>query len=528
MPALTTSPAHRLTRRRMLALATAVSATAAVAPGLTFGHQSASTPEVERSPVAMSLDADASSLLQRVADAVVTAMQQHLVPGAAVGVIVGDREEHAVFGIASTSSLRPVTPETRFQIGSVTKTVTGTGIWRLIDEGSLDLDAPLRTYLPDLTLMDAEAAELVTVANLLDHSGGWYGDEGFDTGSSDDALARYVADRVPELPQVFSPGQFFSYNNAGFSMLGRLIEVSTGTDYRTAIRQLVIDPLGMDDSTLDHDEVRARPYADGHQALVVNGQLTLAVATPLWLPRSVDSAGGIWSTTRNLVRYARFHMANGVVPGPANILGPEALALMREPVIDVPGATTLQMGRDWFVQDLDGVRVASHGGDTVGQHADLVMIPEYGFAMTVLTNSQGGGAAVAAAALDAALAEIPELASLVGRVGLGPEMSVAPDTAPVDVAPERLTEYVGRFADPGQSLTFTATNDGLSVLLETLVQPGAFTVDLNPAPLPELPVSFVADDIAALGQARIPFVRDADGTVRWVSMGLRLLPRVDD
>jgi Beta-lactamase len=98
------------------------------------------------------------------------------------------------FSVAS-----PVTPETLFQIGSLTRTYIGTAIWRLIDEGALSLDASVRTHLPDLTLMDDAVAAEVTVANLLDHSAGWYGDKGFETGNGDDAIACYVAERLPQL-----------------------------------------------------------------------------------------------------------------------------------------------------------------------------------------------------------------------------------------------------------------------------------------------------------------------------------------
>ena len=129
-------------------------------------------------PLSSTLDADASPQFRTVVEALVAAMQVHQVPGAAIGLLAGDREEHATVGLASLSSLRPVTPETLFQIGSLTKTYTGTAIWRLIDEGVLALDAPVRTYISELRLMDEAAAAEVTVGNLLDHSAGWYGDEG--------------------------------------------------------------------------------------------------------------------------------------------------------------------------------------------------------------------------------------------------------------------------------------------------------------------------------------------------------------
>ena len=390
----------------------------------------------------------------------------------------------------------------------------------------LDLDATVRTYLPDLTLMDADVAEKVTVSNLLDHSAGWYGDEGFDTGEGDDALARYVAERLPQLPQIFPLGSSFSYNNAAFTVLGRLIEVVTGTTYRAAIQSLVLDPLGLNDSLLDQDAVRERPYADGHVGLMINGRVSVAVQTPLWIPRSVDPAGGIWSTTHDLLRYARFHMDTAAVAGDANVVDPESLAQMQEPAIDVPGLS-LQMGKDWFVQDVDGIRAFYHGGDTLGQHADLVMIPEQSFALAVLTNGQGGGTPTAAAALNAALAGIPELATLSGKIGLISALAALADAPSVDLPAAEMDEYVGRFADPGQALTFAKTNAGLELTLETIDQPGGWTASINPSPAPPMPVTLLAKDDAVMAGSRLPFVRDADGHVAWVSLGLRLLPRVD-
>lgn len=149
------------------------------------------------------------------AEVLVDAMRQHRIPGTALGILAGDREEHATFGVASLNSLEPVDPDTLFQIGSLAKTYTATVIWRLIDEGALALDAPVRTYIPDLRLRDEAIAAGVTVGNLLDHTAGWYGDEGFDTGEGDDALARYVAERLPQLPQLFPLGEFFSYKFHG-------------------------------------------------------------------------------------------------------------------------------------------------------------------------------------------------------------------------------------------------------------------------------------------------------------------------
>jgi CubicO group peptidase (beta-lactamase class C family) len=471
------------------------------------------------------LGADASPEFRVVTEALVAAMQQYQVPGAAIGLLAGDREEHATFGVASLSSLRPVMPETLFQIGSLTKTFTGTAIWHLFDAGALALDAPVRTYIPDLTLMDETAAAEVTVGNLLDHSAGWYGDEGFDTGDDDGAIARYVAERLPQLPQLFPVGAFVSYNNAAFTVLGRLIEVATGTTYNAAVKNLLLGPLGLHDSLLEHADVLERPYADGHIALPINDHPAVAVQTPLYLPRSVDPAGGIWSTTRDLIRYGRFHLDAGTVTGAANVVHPDSLRQMREPALPIPG-TPLQMGRDWFVQDVAGTRVFFHGGDTLGQHTDFFAIPDHQFVLVVLTNGQGGGSPAAAAALDAALTQIPTLAPLAGKIGLDYALVAPPDAPTVTLPADTVAEYAGRYADPAMQIDFAERGEGLQVSIVQIFQPGALTPAIQPPTPPPAPVAFLAVDLAVANQQRLPFIRDTDGHVRWVSTGLRLVPRV--
>jgi CubicO group peptidase (beta-lactamase class C family) len=530
----TNIPNDRFTRRRMMALAGGAAAATTLRPAHIFARQTpeatpaATTPVAADFPLPSTLAADASPEFQAVADALVEAMKRNKVPGTALGILFGDREEHAAFGVASLNSLAPVTGETLFQIGSLTKTYTATVIWRLIDEGALALDAPVRTYLPDLKLMDESVAANVTIGNLLDHSAGWYGDEGFDTGSGDDAIARYVAERLPELPQVFPLGAFFSYNNAGFTVLGRLIEVATGTTYNAALANLLLDPLGLENSLLDHAAVLKRPYSEGHAALQVNGHDTLTVVTPLWVPRSVDPAGGIWSNTQDVIRYARFHLgADETVAGSANIVSPESLLQMRVPVLDAPGLA-ISMGRDWFVQEIDGIKVFQHNGDTNGFHTEFVAVPDFNFAFVLLTNGTGGTLA-AMRALDAALAAYPGLESLSGKVGLT-HATLAPQDAPaVELPSETLAEYPGQFGDPGGVYTIAEKDSGLELTIESILEPGTWQPAIHPVPTPPLPLTFLGkDEAVAAGVARFPIVRNADGNVGWISSGLRLIPRTGD
>jgi CubicO group peptidase (beta-lactamase class C family) len=484
-------------------------------------------------PAALSLPstlaADASAEFRTVVEAVVAAMQQYQVPGAALGILAGDREEHVTIGLASRASLTPVGPDTRFQIGSLSKTFTATAIWHLLDEGVLSLDAPVRTYLPEFALADEATAAEVTVANLLDHSGGWLGDLLPGDPGGDDAIAHFIAEVMPTLPQLFPLGEFFSYNNTGFIVLGRLIEVATGATYDAAIRDMVFAPLGLDATLLDHAEVLRHPYADGHFFGPINGQDVLTVLTPLWVPRALNPTGGIWSTTRDLIRYARFHLDPGSVAGNSRLVQPESLRRMQTPAKAVPGLPA-SIGMNWIIQEVDGIRTFQHPGLTLGQATEFIVLPEQRFAFTMLTNS-ALGRQVAVAALDAALASYPGLASLSGTIGIIQAETADPGTPTVSLPAEQLAEYAGRYATPVQAFDFTPTESGLEVTQVQFTLPDQWQPDI-PAPAetgdpPSEAVTFAAPDEALALGLRLPFVRDASGRVGWVGVGLRLQPRQD-
>jgi hypothetical protein len=185
------------------------------------------------------------------------------------------------------------------------------------------------------------------------------------------------------------------------------------------------------------------------------------------------------------------------------------------------------MGRDWFVQDIAGTRVFWHAGDTEGQHADFFAIPDQRFVLVVLTNGQGGGSAAATAALDAALAQFPALAPLVDTIGLGHALQAPPDAATITLPANQVAEYAGRYADPGQALTVTVEGTGPELSIEHIDQPGAYVDTIRPPTAPPVPVAFLAKDMADVNGARVSFVRDQEGRVQWVAVGLRLMPRVE-
>ncbi|OIJ68475.1 penicillin-binding protein [Streptomyces mangrovisoli] len=317
------------------------------------------------------------------------AMRAYAIPGAAVGVLWNGQEYVRGYGVTHVDHPVPVDADTVFRVGSTTKTFTGTTVMRLVERGDIALDAPVRRYLPDFTVADPYASAQVTVRQLLDHSAGWLGDDYQDFGPGDDALARFVAS-MARLPQLNAPSEVFAYNNAALCVAGRIIEAVTGTTYEAAVRKLVIDPLGLDHSRFSSDEIVGFNVAAPHD--VVDGK---AVPEPsFWLqPRSLAPTGGLMSSVRDQLSWARFHLGGGTTPDGTRLLSRTSLEQMRS--TPGPGGTLVVeldgMGVTWMLRPTaQGVRVVQHGGTWPGQISGFLMVPSRGFALTLLTNSEGG------------------------------------------------------------------------------------------------------------------------------------------
>src|SRR3954453_11018629 len=136
------------------------------------------------------------------------------IPGCAIGVLDGGDENLRGLGVTSVEHALEVDGDTLFQTGSITKTFTGTVAMRLVEEGRLELDAPVRTYVPELRLQDEDVAARVTMRHLLTHTGGWVGDYFDDTGRGDDALA-LMCQRLAGVRQEAPLSGLWGENNRG-------------------------------------------------------------------------------------------------------------------------------------------------------------------------------------------------------------------------------------------------------------------------------------------------------------------------
>src|SRR5215217_2564606 len=318
---------------------------------------------------------------KKIAQKIVSEMKRLQVPGVAIGIWQGGEEYAEGFGVTSLEHPLPVTADTLFQTGSISKTFTGTLLMMLVEQGKVDLNAPVRKYIKDFKVKDKNVSEKVTVRHLLTHMGGWVGDYFNDFGNGDDALEKMVKD-IARMPQVQPLGTIWSYNNTGFNVASRIIEVVTKKPYEQAMQEMLLDPLGLDMTFFyPSDILFTHRFVVGHQ--MVKGKVQ--VARPWAIGRAGNGVGGVVSTVRDLLKYARFHMSNGK----KNIITGKSLKAMRVPQADA-GARGM-MGLTWFIRQVGDITTYAHGGATNGQQAYFFFIPKKDFACSILTNSDVGG-----------------------------------------------------------------------------------------------------------------------------------------
>jgi CubicO group peptidase (beta-lactamase class C family) len=440
---------------------------------------------------------------------ILAALEKEKVPGAAVG-IFNNGEIHAVgHGITNIDHPLPVTSETLFQVGSISKTFTTTIILRLVEMGKLDLDAPIRTYVPEFRVADEITSARVSLKDLLTHRAGWAGDFFHDTGPGDDALYKYMRD-MSRLDQIAPLGTVWSYNNSAFYLAGYLIEVITGRSYQDVLKEMILEPLGLRHCFLDPGDLITYRFAVGHE--LVDGELQ--VARPWTLPRSLYPAGGIVTNVFDLLQYAQFHLGDGTTENKTRLLKTETLRTMQSPHVTIWGEKET-MGITWFIRDIDGVRTISHEGGTNGQISLLLFVPERTFGFAILTNSERGDAL------------IHKVGNWILHSFLGLDQ---PEPAPINYTAEDLSEYVGRYVQ-----TFAELELGIlsGRLIAQRIPKGGFPAIDSPVPPPPPPMTLAPcekDRMVILdGEAKgglIDVIRKPDGSIGWLRSGYRIYARL--
>lgn len=440
------------------------------------------------------------------------------VPGVSVGVIHEGEEQVAFAGVTSVDNPLPVDDKTLFQFGSTGKTYTATAMMRLVEQGKVELDAPVRTYVPELRMRDEDAAAKVTVLQLFNHTAGWEGDFIEEMGNGDDVLEKYVA-RMADLVQVSPLGATVSYNNASLSLAGRVIEKVTATTYEQAIVDLLLEPLGMNDTLFFPNDVMTRRFAVGHKRQ--DGVTT--IARPWAMPRSNAAAGGMSATAHDQLLWARFHLGDGTAADGTRLLSAESVRQMQQPTADMLGnALGDAVGISWLLSDYAGATKVAHGGTTNGQYSDFVLIPERNFGVISMSNCGPNGSQfnhkLSAWALE----------HFLGLVESEPET--------VRLSEAELAPYTGRFETIAAVIEMTSVNGRLSAQV-TVKESMAAALAEKGEPIPQQPPivlalvagrpdNYVVDEGDAKGMKGF-FTRSSDGAVNAVNLGGRLATRID-
>lgn len=431
-------------------------------------------------------------------------MEKQHVPGAVIGIWYAGKETICGYGITSLEHPLPVSEETLFQVGSITKTFLTTAIMRLLEKGLVDLDTPIRHYLPDLHLVDEPTAAKVCMRHLLTHTAGWEGDYFNDFGRGEDALAKMIQ-HMADLPQISPLGKFWSYNNAGFYLAGRVIEIVTGKSFETAIQELVLMPLGLNSSFFFPEEALTRRFAVGHEEEA--GQVK--VARPWAMGRAIHPAGGLISNAHDLLEYARFHMGDGTTPDGSRLLQANHLAQMHTPLLHATGLRQMALG--WFTTTLEGVKLLRHTGGTHGQISLLTFSPEKQFALVVLTNSSNADSVI----------DATETTALKIYLNL-----TIPQPTPLDCAAEQLKAYTGDF-ESADSVCSIELQENRLVL--NMVYKGGFPTPDVPGypPLPPMQMLFYDTDKffildGDMKGSRGEYLRDDQDNVKWLRIDGRI------
>ena len=373
---------------------------------------------------------------------------EHSVPGAAAAILAGGERVEAATGVLSVRTGVQVTPDSVFQIGSITKVWTSTLVMQLVDEGKLDLDAPVRKYVPEFRIADRGAAEQITVRQLTCHASGFEGDIFTDTGRGDDAIEKYVT-TLHDVPQLFQPGERFSYNNAGYVVLGRIVEVLRGLPYGAALREHLARPLGLEHLATDAYEAILHRAAVGH---IEPEPGTGPQPAPVWAlaPSNAPAGSLLAMSAGDLLEFARVHLAGGKAPDGSQVLSDRSVRTMQEPQIDVPdlgGVMADHWGIGWEIFNWGGTTVIGHDGGTIGQSAFLRVVPSRGVAIALLTNG-GTPMALYREIFGQALAEL-----------VGVRMPAEPEPPAGAGAPDP-ARYVGRYESRVAVITIAADGEG--------------------------------------------------------------------
>jgi CubicO group peptidase (beta-lactamase class C family) len=309
-------------------------------------------------------------------------MREVHIPGLALGIVHKDGVVHLRgFGEAGPGG-RTVTPQTPFILASASKSFTALAVMQLVESGKVDLDAPVRRYVPDFRVVDEVASAQITVRHLLQHTSGLPEDSAFGPMLSNDVRDEALSDRVRALRDVqlsHGVGTEFEYTDANYDVLGLVVQSVSGQSYESYIADHVLTPLGMTHSYTNQADAQRNGLATGHRSWFGYPRPFEAPYSRAAMPSSylISSAGDV-------THFLSMQLSGGRYAG-RSVLSPEGIAAMHAPAVR-EGTRDIFYGMGWVSRSLGGVPVVRHDGTNANFYADMVLDPSARWGVVILTN----------------------------------------------------------------------------------------------------------------------------------------------
>ncbi len=298
------------------------------------------------------------------------------VPSAEVAVVRGGEIVlNKAYGKANDGL--PATPGLPYQIASNSKQFTAMALLLLEDDGKLDLDDPVAKYFPDVS-----GADKITLRHLLSHTSGlqdyWPQDYSF-AAMAKPVTPQAIVDRWAKKPLDFQPGEQWQYSNTGYVIAGMIAEKVSGEPLMRFLKRRIFDPLGMT-SVVSQDDAVGPRYPSGYGRYALGPVRPVTPAAPGWL----YAAGELSMTAEDLAKWDIARMNRAVLP-------PDDWA-EQETTVKLNDGTDTRYGLGVYVRDVNGRKVVSHGGESVGFLSTNAVYLDQKAAIAVFTNSWSGGA----------------------------------------------------------------------------------------------------------------------------------------
>lgn len=351
------------------------------------GIEEVNLADAEPLPLTAALLADFTAYVEE-------AMERFAIPGVAVSIVQGDEIVYAEgFGVRQLGESAPITPETRFMIGSTGKTMTTLFMATLVDDGVIEWDTPVVEVLPQFAVADPELTQQITMRNLVCACTGVPRRDLELFFNADELSAEQIIESLRTFEFFTDFGEAFQYSNQLVAVAGYAAAAAAGGEYGDLyeryvleMNQRVFQPIGMTSTTFSFEEVTendnyARPHSLAPDATYAEIPLALErIVIP------VAPAGAPWSNVLDMGRYLITELNAGVAPNGEVVVSAEALATTWE--LQIPVSAEASYGLGWFVDDYKGQLLIHHGGNTLGFTSDLAFLPQADIGISVLTNGQ--------------------------------------------------------------------------------------------------------------------------------------------